>query len=711
MVARKPDGLGEGEVTAAAAAQGREGAYLRQLFEQAPGAIVVLDHGDTVRDANLAFLELFRYDSVEEVRGRTINSLIVPPELWEEASETSRRVLEGERIEQQTKRRRRDGSLVEVVVRAVPIRLDGRQSGIYGMYHDVSARRRAERALERGKELAEVTLHSIGDAVIRTDEKRRIADMNPVAEDLTGWRLDEARGRRLREVVRIINEQTRRPVPDPVRRCLRDGTVVGFSDHSVLVGRDGSELGVEHSAAPVRDRKGRVLGAVLVFRDVTERRRLQQEIKYRASHDALTSLCNRHVFEEALTKLLRDRRSASHRSALLYIDLDHFKIVNDTHGHAVGDALLRQVAQRMRGWVREADLVARIGGDEFGVILADCTVPEAQRRAETVLVDLSERPFHVNGDSFLIGASIGVVALDRDIKDLEQALNMADTACYLAKGGGGGSVHVYEDRDRDVRIGDSEMQWVTRLDQVLQSGKLELYGQEIRPLGSNPELQRHCELLVRVHDEAGREVPTGRFIKATERYGLIGALDRWVCERAIAILRDWPKGKAPPGIVDINIAASSLGDPEFLQFVREQLSAGGIGSGKICFEISEAAAVANLEKTKAFIREVHDLGCAVSIDDFGGSKVSFSYLRELGVDYLKIDRSLVAQVATDPFQYTIVNAIHRIGVVARIPSIAKGVEQPEALAVLRKIGVRYGQGVAMHQPEPWPGREAESANL
>lgn len=709
----KPNGA-EGEAAApAGAGGGRDNAYLRQLFENAPGGIVVLDHADRVVDANPGFLKLFRYDSLEEVKGRAINSLVVPPELWEEASENSRLVLEGEQVEQYTVRRRRDGSTVEVMVRAAPIPLPDKQAGIFGIYHDVSGKRREERSLAREKEIAEVTLHAIGDAVIRTDDKRRVADMNLVAENLTGWSLHEARGRRLREVVQIINEHTRRAVPDPVRRCLRDGKVVGFSDHSVLVTRNGRELGVEHSAAPVRDRSGHVLGAVMVFRDVTERRRQQEEINYRASHDSLTGLYNRHVFEEALTKLLRDRRSASRRSALLYVDLDHFKVANDSHGHGVGDALLRQVAQRMRGWVREADLVARIGGDEFGVILADCTAVEAVRRAETVLVDLCERPFRVNGESFRIGASIGVVALDSNIADLEHALSVADTACYLAKHGGGGRVHVYQERDREARAGETGMHWVARLDQVLQSGKLELYEQKIRPIGTSAGLERHCELLIRVRDEAGQVVPTTQFIQATERYGLIGTLDRWVCEQVFALLRDWPQNDIPPGIVDINIAGLTLGDPDFLQFVREQLSGRAFSTGKICFEISEAAAVANLDQTRHFIRAVHELGCAVSLDDFGSGISSFAYLRDLGADYLKIDRNFVADVATDPFRYTIVTAIHRIGMVARVPCIAKGVDQTETLAVLHKIGVRYGQGFAMHRPEPWPGTVAAAgfANL
>lgn len=691
--------------SSSAARIAREHAYFRQLFEHAPAGIVILDNEDKVVDVNPGFTRLFGYEPAE-ARGRELNTLIVPEEQWTEASEHSRRALamtRSERFEKEAIRYRKDGHQVEVAVLATPILLDAEQLGIYAIYLDIGARRRAVRALVYAKEVAEVTLQAIGDAVLRTDAGGRVTYMNPVAERLTGWVLTEARGRRFDEVFVIINRQTRRPAPDPVRRSLREGRVVGLANHSVLISRDRREIAVEDSAAPVTNRAGRVIGVVLVFRDVTERQRLESELLHQAHHDALTGLFNRYTFEQRLNVLLRDR----HRGlpcSLLYLDFDHFKHINDTCGHSAGDVLLHQLAARLRENLRESDLCARLGGDEFGVLLTDCNATAAMEVARKLIGKLIETPFLWQGRTFCLSASVGVVSLDERPMSLAQALVAADEACYAAKEAGGTRAYLYHRGRREIRKRESQMRWAEQLERALDADRLELYYQKIEPLRPVAPLRRgHCELLVRLRDENNRLVLPEHFISVAEHYGLIGRLDRWVCTHAFKTLAEWNEAaRGPrPNLVDINISGMSIDDPEFLPFVRENLAQTTLEPRRICFELTETAAITNLNQTRAFIKQVHAWGGEIALDDFGSGMASFGYLRDLSVDWLKIDRSFVARLIIDPMHHAIVDAIYRVASSANILCVAEGIESTEVARALRAIGIKFGQGFALHRPERW----------
>lgn len=684
----------------------REHAFFRQLFEHTPGGVVILDNEDRVVDANPGFLRLFQY-ALEEVKGQHLNQLIVPESLWEEASENSRHAIlgtRGDRFEREATRRRKDGSTVEVAVLATPIRLAKEQLGIYAIYLDITARRQAERALAREKEVAEVTLQAIGDGVIRTDADGRIEYLNPVAEMHTGWPLADAYGRFLTDVFDIVNEHTREPTPNPVTRCLREGRIVGLANHSVLRRRDGQELGVEDSAAPVLDRQGHVIGAVLVFRDVTERRRLQAEIAYRARHDSLTGLFNRNVLEQEIDKLVKDRRRRDRSHSLLYLDLDHFKLANDTHGHQAGDALLKQVASRLQKRLRKTDLFARMGGDEFGVLLRDCDVPSALALAESLITALKDKRFLWRDQAFRLGGSIGVVALDQHMRLRTQVLSAADEACYMAKEAGGNRIYLYQPTNSEIRRREADMLWVERLERAIEEDRLELYCQHIYRLEELPGVARRSELLVRLRDETDRLISPVAFVPAAERYGMIGQLDRWVCWKAFQCLKDWSRTRKNQELelLHVNLSGLTLSDPQFLSFLREKLEDQEWDGTRICFEITETVAINNLKQTDTFIKTVHDFGCRVALDDFGTGVSSFGYLRDLPVDYLKIDGSFVRNIATDSMHFAIVEAMHRIAQVARIPCIAEGVEKERSVSKLQEIGIPFGQGFALHCPEPWP---------
>ncbi len=691
----------------AASVLAREKAFFQQLFEHSPAGIVILNNQDRVLDANPAFLALFCY-TLDEVRDQTLNTLIVPEHQQEEASDYSLRALTHEPFQFETVRRRKDGSLVPVSVLATSILLNKKQVGIYGIYHDISLRKQAEEALAYEKEVAEVTLHAIGDAVIRTDAEGNVQYLNPVAEELTGWPLEDAAGKPLETVFAIINERTRRPAPNPVKRCLAEGRVVGLANHSLLLARGGHEVAVEDSAAPIISRSGKVIGVVLVFRDVSERRRAAEEMTYQAHHDLLTGLYNRHAFEQRITAILADRRHADKHHTMLYMDLDQFKVVNDTSGHQAGDVLLRQLAGLMRQELRETDMLARLGGDEFGLLLMNCPLKEAVKFAERLAARIHDVHFPWEEKVFNVGVSIGVVVLDRDTRTLSEVLSAADDACYAAKDRGRNQVYVYQRGDTDIRRRQEEMRWVTRLGEAIEAGRLELYHQEIHPTGICRQAPvRHYEVLVRLREETGELVLPGHFISAAERYGLIGKLDRWVVEQVFAGLAGRREAGEPlPDLVDINISGITISDPGFLQFIRGQLAHHELPASLICFELTETAAITNLAQTTNFIMAVRRLGCAVSLDDFGRGVSSFAYLKDLAVDYLKIDGTFVQGMQNDSVHHAIVEAIHGVANVMGIKTIAEYVENPETLARLNAIGIEYAQGFALHKPELWANRSS-----
>jgi diguanylate cyclase (GGDEF)-like protein/PAS domain S-box-containing protein len=384
----------------------------------------------------------------------------------------------------------------------------GKPVRLIGAFQDVTARKKAEIALSENRELLQVTLDSIGDAVITTDVNGRVVWLNPIAERLTGWLKSEARGRPLDQVFVIVHELTRAPVQSPVIACLRDGKIVGLANHTTLISRDGSEYGIEDSAAPIRSDVGKVLGAVLVFHDVSEKRRLGNEMTHRATHDALTGLPNRSEFENRLGRLLVRTKDDQSQSAVLYIDLDQFKLVNDACGHSVGDQLLRQVSALLRSCVRHCDTVARLGGDEFGAILDHCDVEHAQRVAQQICDRLEEFRFLHDDRRFRIGTSIGMVPVDKRWTSVSAILQAADTSCYAAKEAGRNRVHVWFDTDQAMQARHSEMQWITRLEQALDENRFELYGQRIEPMDGS-YCEQHLEVLLRLRERSGEIIPPG----------------------------------------------------------------------------------------------------------------------------------------------------------------------------------------------------------
>jgi diguanylate cyclase (GGDEF)-like protein/PAS domain S-box-containing protein len=557
-------------------------------------------------------------------------------------------------------------------------------------------------ALRREHERALATLGAIGDGVIRTDAQGRIDYLNPAAEQLTGWSDRGARGCHAAEVFQLVDEVARQPLPDPVAICLREGRIVRSTGHALLLGAAGQECSVHHSAAPMLDLDGNALGAVLVFRDVTEARGLEREMIHLANHDSLTGLLNRRELETRLERAILSARDEQREHALLYLDLDEFKVVNDTCGHLVGDEMLKQVTALLRAGVRRGDAVARLGGDEFGVLLEDCPVPRARHTAEELLRTLHDFHFSHGGQAFAVGVSIGLVPIGPGCGDLAQVLSAADAACYVAKDRGRNRLHEYEPDDTGVAQRHGELQWIRRIHNAFEERRFRLYYQAIRPLGgavAAAEPGGLCEILVRMLDRGGQVIEPSAFIAAAERYHLVGSLDRWVVQTAFGAIAEAQRAGAET-LFAINLSGQSMSDESFLRFVVAELQARAVDPRRICFEITETAAMSRLAGVLRFLSALKELGCRFALDDFGSGLSSFAYLRDLPVDFLKIDGALVQEMAVDPVKRAMVASINQIGHVMGLRTIAEWVETRQVLDLVTALGVDYAQGFWFSRGEP-----------
>jgi diguanylate cyclase (GGDEF)-like protein/PAS domain S-box-containing protein len=604
---------------------------------------------------------------------------------------------EGEIRDAESLMRTRGGEQIVVLENARPMRdADGRISGYEGTIVDITERKRAEQAIFAEKERAQVTLQSIGDAVISNDAHGRIEYINPVAESLTAWPLAEARGQPIDKVLRLVDELTRAPLEDSLGVALGRRGSGAPADQAVLITRTGNEVAIQESAAPICDRAGHVIGAVVVFHDVTRERRLKRALSWQASHDALTGLINRREFDTRLHAALLGARRSEGAHALLYIDLDQFKVVNDTCGHQAGDRLLRDVTALLQTRVRTSDIIARLGGDEFGILLEDCTLEQAAQIAESVRQAIRDFRFVWGASTLSVGASIGIVEIRRETENVASVMSAADLACYAAKDAGRNRIHVYEADGVSHR--HREMQWVSRVTRAVEDGRLELYFQPIVPLTTAGQQDFH-ELTVRLRDEDGTLVPPSEFIPAAERYNVMTIIDRWVVGQAVSLLRErQQRGQALP-LLAVNLSGTSLNEQSFVEFVLHAVSDPSI-AGALCFEITETAAVTSLSHARYVMGDLKARGCRFALDDFGTGVSSFVYLKSLPVDYLKIDGQFTTHVAEDPVNRSMVEAVSKVARALGIATVAEWVESEAVLTELKRIGVDFAQGFHLAKPLP-----------
>jgi diguanylate cyclase (GGDEF)-like protein/PAS domain S-box-containing protein len=595
--------------------------------------------------------------------------------------------------------RHRNGEWRWVISRAkAQLDTHGRLLRLVGVELDITERKLYEEALFREKESAQITLQSIGDGVITTDAASTIDYINPVAEQLTGWRLEDAMGKPVEEVYRAFHEETCEPLENPLSVSIRRARPIKSVRPMLLIRRDGNELYVESTASPIRAGNGKVGGGVLVFHDVSESRELNRRLSYHASHDLLTGLVNRREFENRLERALKSAKAREASYALCYLDLDQFKLVNDSCGHSAGDALLGQVGALLKSKVRWRDTLSRLGGDEFGILLESCSLDEAMRMAETVREAVRNFRFTWEERVFRLGASVGVVPITADNEDVASILSAADSACAAAKELGRNRVHSFAENDIELMRRRREMQWAARINAALEEGRFELFRMPIQAL-QRPETGAHYELLLRLRDEGGRIVSPDNFIAAAERYGITPSIDRWVIESAFRWLVSEADERERLALCSINLSGQSLGDDKFLPYVIDQFHRSGLDASKICFEITETAAVASFSQANRFIQALRELGCKFALDDFGTGLSSFGYLKHFPVDFLKIDGSFVREILHDPIDREMVRSINEIGHLTGKQTIAEFAENAEIIQMLTNIGVDFAQGYGVAQPQ------------
>ncbi len=580
----------------------------------------------------------------------------------------------------------------------------GEVIGIEGTIRDITALKQAKAALHQEKERAQVTLGSIGDGVITTDLNGNIEYMNSVAEQSTGWKLEDAHGRPMLRVFKLVDEKTLEAPPDPAAHCLEQGKSTMLAGHLLLVHRYRSQrLSVEVNASPIRDSNAEITGVVLVFHDVTELRGLARKMSYQATHDSLTGLINRREFESRIKQAIDNAHNENVRHALCYLDLDNFKVVNDTSGHFAGDELLKQLTIKLRLELREADTLARLGGDEFGILLEGCPFEKAQELAETMRRIVEDFRFVWDNTAFRIGVSIGLVPITDDSGSLSEVLSAADSACYVAKDQGRNRVHIYEPNDEAVLERHGQMQWVQRIQDVLDQDRFRLFFQPIAKLTREPEEDNtiHGEVLIRMLDDNNKIVGAGSFIPAAERYQVMPSIDRWVASNTLRMLmlNDAPVEHHVSSCC-INLSGQSLSDQRFMDFLVSEIRNSGVPPEILVFEITETAVIANLCNASKLISTLREMGCRFALDDFGVGLSSFGYLKNLAVDYLKLDGCFVKNMVRDNIDLAMVSAINQIGHTMNIKTIAEFVENQKTLDAVRKVGVDYAQGYFIAKPMP-----------
>lgn len=546
-------------------------------------------------------------------------------------------------------------------------------------------------ALQLEKDRAKVTLECIADAVITSNPYGYVLYMNPAAERLAGISFQEVKSKKLLTFFRLMLE-------DKVTQVDSNWLTDPYSVHDevILERADGKSFVIRKSASPIYDQDGHTFGIVTVLHDVTMLRMLSNQLSTQARHDALTGLVNRYEFDRKVQDAINDAVSSARVHCIAYIDLDHFKVVNDTCGHMAGDVLLKQLSNYLKIKVRTSDTLARIGGDEFALLLMGCELQHAQAIVEELLAAIRAYRFSFDDKVFKISASVGLTEiLPHQNQTLSDLLSTVDSACYAAKGSGGDRLIVYQTDDTEMKDYNTQLEWVARIQSGLEKQQFILHMQRMQTLSDG--LEPHCELLIRMQSFDGSLHPPGFFLPAAERYRLMPQLDRWVIHEAFSIMAR--KGVTLPYVCAINLSGQTLSEEGFLEYVLNQITSHGINASKVCFEITETAVIANLNNARMFMRTLRELGCSFSLDDFGSGLSSFAYLKDFEVDYLKIDGMFIKNIATNKVDRAMVESINHVGHVMGLKTIAEFAENEEIISVLREIGVDYAQGYGVSRPE------------
>jgi diguanylate cyclase (GGDEF)-like protein/PAS domain S-box-containing protein len=564
---------------------------------------------------------------------------------------------------------------------------------------DVSHRKSLEVSLSRSKRQAQYTLESISEGVITTDNDGRIDYMNLAAETLVGTSRDDAAGHRAGELFTLVDDADRRPLGDPVERCLAMRRRVNMGRRAMMLSQDGEqEHSVELTASPIRGPGNSISGTVVVFHDVSEIRGLTRQMSYQATHDPLTGLINRREFERRLDEAMDTSHAEEAVHMLFYMDLDRFKAVNDSCGHLAGDNMLREVAGVIKDEVRDSDYVGRLGGDEFGALLIGCPIDKARQIAADICNAIADYRFVWKDKIFNIGISIGLVEISHASGTLQDVMSAADSACYVAKQHGRGRVHVYSARDEAIARERGDIQWLRELQAALHENGFELAVQPIIAMRGAADTGPAAEVLIRLPDDRGKAADTAEFLRPAERYQLMPQIDRWVVNATLAAISSGEIKLASHRSAAINISGQTLGDETFLGFVVDALDRTGVSPASICFEVTEKTILSSVQHAQRFIEVLHGIGCEFSLDDFGSGLGSFSSLKHLPIDYLKIDGTYTKNLKTDLVNQEMVSAMIKLARTMEFRIVAEQVEHQEDFDWLRDIGVDFVQGHFVESP-------------
>ena len=663
---------------------------------------VVLVHRNAIVYANARLARLLGADPPDLI-GRPLADLVTP-EYAELVAENLRRHLAGEAAAEryEVDLPGPDGP-VRLELAVAPVEFDGRALLVTGtevLPEQTSGTPRGALEAPDGHLAA---LDLLSEAVVATDGAGRITYINAAASRLMKLPSAQALGRNLEDVVNLVEEGDRRLLAEPIRQALGSGIAVNLGRRALLVARtDGSERSIELSASPIRAAGGRLSGALVLLHDVSELRGIARQMSYQATHDALTGLVNRPEFERRLQEAAESGHRGDGQHVLCCLDLDRFKVVNDTSGHVAGDSVLREVAKVLRDAVRDSDTVARLGGDEFGMLLIGCPLEKARQIADDVCRAVGDHRFVWRDKIFNLGVSVGLVEISRESGAPEELLVAADSACYVAKKRGSGRVAVYSAHDEALARHSGEIQWLQKLQTALRENRFQLYQQPIVAAYGDDTGGPAMEVFVRLGDEDSEQIPPAEFVRAAERYRLMGLVDRWVVQTTLAALGRGALPVSPRRCVAINVSGQTLADPDFLEFVVECLDSTGVSPSQVCFELSESAVVANIEHARRFVGVLHGMGCRFALDDFGSGVGSFSNLRSLPMDYLKIEGSFMRNLARDTVNQAMVTAMIELARKLNFKVIAEQVEDSAAMEVARRMGIDYMQGYAIARPKPLP---------
>ena len=658
---------------------------------------IVLIHDEKILLANDSAAALIGLEPSQLV-GRDIADLVKPAYRALFRKTVTRR-LEGQDVEQRLEIQLINGAQAGLWVEAQSstIEFDGRPA-ILTVARDVSHRKSLDVSLSRSKRQAQFTLESIGEGIITTDNDGYIDYMNRAAETLIGAGREEAAGHKVGELFTLVDDSDRRPLGDPVERCLAMRRRVNMGRRAVMVTRDGEEEhSVELSASPIRGPGESMSGTVVVFHDVGEQRGLTRQMSYQATHDPLTGLINRREFERRLEEAISSVHAEEPAHMLFYMDLDRFKAVNDSCGHQAGDNMLREVATLIKGQVRDSDYVGRLGGDEFGALLIGCPIDKARQIAADICNAVADYRFVWKNKIFNVGISIGLVEITHISGTVQDVMGAADSACYIAKQEGRGKIHIYSARDEAVARERGDIRWLRELQAALHDDSFELAVQPIIAMSRGADSGPAVEVLIRLPGR-GSESDTADFLRPAQRYQLMPQIDRWVVNATLIAISSGELKVAGHRSCAINLSGQTIADDAFLGFVVEALDRTGVAPSMICFEVTERAILDNVKQAQRFIEVLHGIGCEFSLDDFGSGMGSFSSLKHLPIDYLKIDGMYTHNVQTDEVNQEMVAAMIKLARTMEFRVVAEQVERQEDFDWLRDVGVDYVQGYFVDRP-------------